>query len=134
MSYETTLYCGVKFNRKTYRRLEDVEYDIAELEKEITDARAEIMALAAMTEPEKMLEPFDREQYSNAYEAARDRAVMALAIVEEGAQELAFLYLLKYEWQFCHTESGKPLLPPEHFIGRSFIDGDFLIDQKKGGE
>ena len=129
MSWETALFCGIHFSRKTYENSFQVESDLSEERAIVEAAKQRLYELAVMTEPSKLLP--DDEQSGDYLGIIHDEVRRQLEQIEESTIEVAKLELLLENWDACHGEGGKPITPPKgvSVYKSAYIYGDYI-----GGE
>lgn len=127
MSFETSLFCRITFNRATYNNIYDVESDIAELKDNIDIIKNDILSLVLITEPKKYC-PEDEDPISYMTKRLKDN----FEAFEEAYSELNDLYYLKANWKECHNDKGLAIpLPDNITYDSAFLEGDFIKTIKK---
>lgn len=127
MSWETRLFCGISFNRKTYNNKYEVENDIEELEACINTCERELQDLAIMTEPEKFM---SKEDYESPYDFVYQKVSGNIDLLKEYSVEKAQLELLLNEWDHCHDKNGLAIPPEQSMWNVAYLDGDFIKTTK----
>lgn len=124
MSWETTLFTSIRFNRKTYDSRYEVESDLDELNKCIKNAEQELTSLALITEPEKF---FNKDEESDLMWTITQRVRDTLELLEEQYVERNDLTRLLDVWDDCHNENGLAIPCPDNVQwNSSFLEGDFI--------
>lgn len=128
MSWETTLYASIHFNKRTYDDKYQVKEDIDELDKSINKCRQELRDLAMMTDHNKMLRAESDTEDITVYDLVTYRFNEIIEIYEEDLIERAKLYKLLDEWDNCHDKnSGLAIGRPKNIkYSDSFLDGDYI--------
>ena len=128
MSWETTLYTSIHFNKRTYENKYQVIEDIDELNKSINRCHQELRDLATMTDPNKMLRTESDTEDTSAHDLVIYRFNEIIEIYEEDLIERAKLHKLLDEWDTCHdNKSGLAIGPPKNIkYNDSFLDGDYI--------
>lgn len=124
MSQSTRLYTVISYLDKNYNSKAEVENDLENVRKQITDLKQNITLLAMMTEPNKFVpngwQPMDYITYN-------------VNGILENLQELYInewkLELLLELWDECHTQDGLGKYPPEA-AQHTYIDGSFVFTDK----
>lgn len=127
MSFETSLFCRITFNRKTYNSIYDVESDIEDIKDSIDNIKNDILSLALITEPKKYCTE-DEDTISYMTKRVKDN----LDNLEELYLELNDLYHLKDNWKDCHNDKGLAIPLPDNIdYDSAFLEGDFIRTIKK---
>lgn len=122
MSFETSLFCRITFNRKTYNSIYDVESDIEDIKDSINNIKNNILSLVLITEPKKYCTE-DEDTISYMTKRVKDN----LDNLEELYLELNDLYHLKDNWEDCHNDKGLAIPLPDNIdYDSAFLEGDFI--------
>jgi len=121
MSWGTILTTEIYFSKEHFNDLGQVETAIEEEEAIIERAKQSIMALAVMTEPQKML---TIEEGMSPLEAVQYLTEESFKSLEESLVRLTKLNYLKDNWKSCHNDKGEPVPRPEDQFGKSYLDLD----------
>lgn len=126
MSWETSLFTHIDYNRKTYNSHSEVLDDLESCEREIRYFKDQLQTLVACTEPRKIMEE-DADPLT--WMSTTFRSIMD--DLEECYYEKFKLELLSNNWDKCHNEKGLAISPPDdvHWDS-SFLDGDFVNTDK----
>lgn len=127
MSWETRLFCGISFNRKTYNNKYEVENDLEDLDKCINVCKQELRDIAVMTEFSKY---YNADEYNSPYDFIHQTVENNLELLEEYLVERAELQLLLNEWDHCHDKNGLAIPPEESMWEVAYLDGDFVKTTK----
>lgn len=125
MSIRTDLFCRISFIRATYNDLSDVEDEIEDAKRAISNVRKEIESLVFMTEPDKM---FKAEEGENVFDIISRRLNQCFEILTESSDELFKLEYLRDNWDACHdAKTGLAIPLPESIdFDAAFLDGDYV--------
>lgn len=125
MGWYTVLNADITFCKETYATLDDVNEAIEEEESYIKAAEKELLGLAVMTEPNKML---CLEDGVELFAEIENRVNMSIETIKESQMRLYKLSLLKSEWEQCHTEKDGKIVaknPPPEF-NPPYLYGDYI--------
>lgn len=124
MSWSTSLFCQIEFNKQTYNSISEV-YDAIWKQKEIiNNCKNYIYSLAIMTQPRELLNIDDD----------RDPIYVISDLVSDTIQDLKEAYvrlykleLLKDNWNNCHLPDGKAINKPKELsYDTTYLDGDYI--------
>lgn len=125
MGWYTILNTDIVFCKETYATLEDVEDAIEEEESLVKSAERELLGLAVMTEPNKML---CLEDGVELFAEIENRVNMNIETIKESEIRLYKLNKLKSEWNDCHVEKNGKIVaknPPEDY-NPPYLCGDYI--------
>lgn len=125
MSFYTVLNADIVFYKETYATLDDVEEAIEEEESIIKSAEKELLSLAVMTEPNKIL---CLEDGVELLAEIGNRVNMNIETIKESETKLYKLNKLKREWDECHVEKNGKIVaknPPKNY-NPPYLCGDYI--------
>lgn len=126
MGWETNLFTNIRYNRKTYNSLYEVQDDIKECERLISYFKNQLQTLAACTEPKKIM-----DEDSDPLTWVSTTVDRILEDLEEAYEEKFKLRILEDSWDECHNKDGLAISPPKDIHwNTSYLDGDFINTDK----
>lgn len=136
MSFETSLFAAEWYPRQTYDNLESVLEQIGEEELIKENIEKELVGLALMTEPKKMLQI---DEYTDPISAITEKVNQNLELYKDTIVQLYKLHRLESNWKESHTKikdpSGKEVEvaknPPENL--EAYMWGDYVRTTKYPG-
>lgn len=136
MSFETELFAAEWFPRQTYDNLESVLEQIEEEELIKENIEKELVGLALMTEPKKMLQI---DEYTDPISAITTKVNQNLEQYQDTIVQLYKLNRLKSNWEESHIKIKDPngrevevaKNPPDDL--ETYMWGDFVRTTKYPG-
>ena len=136
MSFGTYFTTEHYFNRENYASILDVENAIDEDTDLIENIEQQLLSLAVMTEPSKII---PQEEGTDYLTSIPNKVKYLLDTYKSTVIHRSLLYKLKEEWDNCHTEievNGKKRTvakyPPE--TGTEYLCGDYIETDKYPNE
>lgn len=134
MGWGIYLYPEIYYSKVDYKTKEDVLEEIDLTKRIIKNLESDLMGLALMTEPQKMMSKEDIEEGVSPMQWVRNEVNQILdenteASLKDYYYELFKLEMLYDHWDAAHNEDGFAVHPPKgsfKWPRNAYISGDFI--------